>query len=157
MILENNWFLTALICVNALLIYRLYTSQLWTMLLGKPKPTSPIAYKTWTLEELHQYNGVDNPRILLAIKGLVYDVTDKGSSYYGPGTEGDTIFIGGSYHVMAGEDASLALATLRLPSSKTELRSTGYDLSNLSEKELDVLEGWVRKFESKYVLVGKLD
>ena len=59
--------------------------------------------------------------------------------------------------MLAGEDASLALATLRLPSSKTELRSAGYDLSMLSEKEQDVLEEWCRKFESKYVLVGRLD
>jgi hypothetical protein len=59
--------------------------------------------------------------------------------------------------VLAGEDASLALATLRLPRNKTELRSAGYDLSILSEKEQDVLEEWCRKFESKYVLVGRLD
>lgn len=156
MFLANNWVLTALISVNALLAYRLYTSQLWTMFVGKPRPTSPIAYKMWTLGELQQYNGVDNPRILLAVKDLVYDVTDKGSPYYGPGIVVSTISVGGSYHVLAGEDAGLALATLKLPSSKEELRSNGYDLSSLSEKELDVLEGWTRKFESKYVLVGKL-
>ena len=59
--------------------------------------------------------------------------------------------------MLAGEDASLALATLRLPSNKTELRSAGYDLSTLSEREQDVLDGWCRKFESKYVLVGRLN
>jgi hypothetical protein len=35
--------------------------------------------------------------------------------------------------VLAGEDASLALATLTLPRSKTELRSAGNDLSMLSD------------------------
>lgn len=58
--------------------------------------------------------------------------------------------------MLAGEDASLALATLRLPTSKAELRAAGYDLSGLSEREWDVLRGWIRKFESKYVLVGRL-
>jgi hypothetical protein len=85
MILEDGWFLAALICVNALLIHRLYNSQLWTLFMGRPRWTSPIACKMWTLEGVQQYDGVMSPRILIAIKGFVYDVRDKGSIHYGPG------------------------------------------------------------------------
>jgi membrane-associated progesterone receptor component len=126
------------------------------LLMGRPRWTSPIACKMWTLEEVQQCDGVMHPRILIAINGFVYDVTDKGSIHYGPGKR-EWWCLGGTYHVLAGEDASLALATLTLPRSKTELRSAGYDISMLSEKEQDVLEGWCCKFESKYVLVGRLD
>lgn len=83
--LENGWFLTALIGVNALLIHRLYNSQLWVLFMGKPRSRSSIAYKEWGLEELHRHDGVSDTRILIAINGLVYDVTEGGSIYYGPG------------------------------------------------------------------------
>ena len=156
MLLENNWFLTALIIVNALLAYRLYNSQLWTLFAGKPRPTSPIAYKMWTLEELHQYNGVDNPRILLAIKGLVYDVTDKGSSFYGPGTTGVQFLQVDRITCWQERMPVLRWRRSSSPVARQNSESAGYDLSALSEKEQDVLDGWVRKFESKYVLVGKL-
>ena len=53
--------------------------------MGRSRSTSPIAYKMWRLEEVQEYDGVMNSRILIVIKGHVYDVTDKGSIYYGPG------------------------------------------------------------------------
>ena len=42
--------------------------------------------RDFSLEQLRQYDGSRNPRILLAVNGKVFDVT-KGSKFYGPGEE----------------------------------------------------------------------
>lgn len=53
--------------------------------------------RTFTLEELAQYNGTDSEKpIYLALNGLVYDVSG-GREYYETG---------GSYHWLAGKDSS---------------------------------------------------
>jgi len=50
-----------------------------------PKSHPPaILYQTYTPKTLAKYDGKDNGRILLAIKGLVFDVT-AGRNFYGPG------------------------------------------------------------------------
>jgi hypothetical protein len=43
-----------------------------------------VVYKDYTPKTLQPFNGVDHERILLAINGIVYDVT-AGKSFYGPG------------------------------------------------------------------------
>lgn len=40
--------------------------------------------RDFTLEELKEYNGVDNPHVLIAVNGKVFDVT-RGKNFYGPG------------------------------------------------------------------------
>jgi predicted heme/steroid binding protein len=56
--------------------------------------------KTYTATELSQYIGIDPSKpILLALDGLVYDVT-AGREFYQPG---------GSYHDLAGKDSSTEL------------------------------------------------
>lgn len=40
--------------------------------------------RDFSLEQLHEFDGTRNPRILLAVNGKVFDVT-KGSKFYGPG------------------------------------------------------------------------
>lgn len=40
--------------------------------------------RDFTIAELKPYDGVQNPRILMAVKGKVYDVT-RGKNFYGPG------------------------------------------------------------------------
>lgn len=53
--------------------------------------------QTFTAQQLAAYNGNDPQKpIYLALDGLVYDVT-PGAKYYKPG---------GSYHALAGRDAS---------------------------------------------------
>ncbi|EPY85537.1 hypothetical protein CB1_000371035 [Camelus ferus] len=42
--------------------------------------------RDFSLEQLRQYDGSRNQRILLAVNGKVFDVT-KGSKFYGPGEE----------------------------------------------------------------------
>lgn len=44
----------------------------------------PMEKRDFTLEELKEYNGVSNPRILIAVNGKVFDVT-RGKGFYGPG------------------------------------------------------------------------
>ncbi|XP_078443853.1 membrane-associated progesterone binding protein 2 [Wolffia australiana] len=95
-----------------------------------------------SLVELRAYDGSDEEKpIYVAVKGIVYDVT-SGKGFYGPG---------GSYSVFAGRDASRALGKM----SKNEDDVCG-DLDGLSEKELGILDDWVKKFQAKYPVVGRL-
>lgn len=51
-----------------------------------PKGHPPsLLFKTYTPKTLEPFNGQNGQRILLAIKGVVYDVT-AGRNFYGPGT-----------------------------------------------------------------------
>jgi len=71
---------------------------------------------TFTLSELAQYNGVDPSKpIYLALKGVVYDVTEKRDAYQP----------GGSYHILAGKDASRALAVRSLKAEDCTSDLTG--------------------------------
>lgn len=107
--------------------------------------TSPIAgdgNTVFTPEMLSQHDG-SNPDlpIYLAIDGVVYDVT-QGRRTYGPG---------GSYHHMAGKDASRAYVTgcFRKP-------HLTHDLRGLSEKDLASLEHWKGFYDksTKYFRAG---
>ena len=50
-----------------------------------PKGHPPtLLFKTYTPKTLAPFNGQNGQRILLAIKGIVYDVT-AGRNFYGPG------------------------------------------------------------------------
>ena len=44
-----------------------------------------VLFQTYTPKTLEPFHGKDGGRILLAIKGVVFDVT-AGRSFYGPGT-----------------------------------------------------------------------
>ncbi|MBA0811666.1 hypothetical protein Gohar_003542, partial [Gossypium harknessii] len=95
-----------------------------------------------TPQQLIQFNGSDPSKpIYVAINGRIYDVT-AGKSFYGPG---------GAYAMFAGKDASRALAKM----SKNE-EDVCPNLDGLSEKEMDVLNDWVKKFEAKYPVVGRV-
>ena len=49
-----------------------------------PKSHAPtLLYQTYTPKTLSPFNGQEGKRILLAIKGVVYDVT-AGRNFYGP-------------------------------------------------------------------------
>ncbi|XVE97306.1 hypothetical protein REPUB_Repub03eG0008400 [Reevesia pubescens] len=105
-------------------------------------PTPTELSMDLTPQQLSQFNGSDssNP-IYLAINGRIYDVT-AGKSFYGPG---------GDYAVFAGKDASRALAKM----SKNE-EDVCSNIDGLSEKEMGVLNDWVKKFEAKYPVVGRV-
>ncbi|KAK7196282.1 Cytochrome b5-like Heme/Steroid binding domain containing protein [Novymonas esmeraldas] len=101
------------------------------------RPVTSIVKKGYTREQLAQYDGVKNERIFMSVKMKVYEVAPH---FYGPGQH---------YHIFAGTEASLALARADL---------TGKYLNqywvNCSEEELEVLEEYVEKFNSKYPIVG---
>lgn len=59
--------------------------------------------------------------------------------------------------MLAGEDASRALATFKLPSSKSELCANGRKLSDLTKEQLETLDGWIEMFDAKYLYVGQLE
>ncbi len=82
-----------------------------------PKSHPPtLLYQTYTPKTLEPFNGKEGKRILLAIKGVVYDVT-AGRNFYGPGeccrrrprTYAD-LNKEGMYANFAGRDASRGMA-----------------------------------------------
>ena len=77
------------------------------------------------------------PRIVVGAGIYYYDCSYGGCPFYGPG---------GPYNVMAGEDATWALA-------KMEVGKVAR--CDLTEKERGVLDGWIKVFERKYVRVGR--
>ena len=77
------------------------------------------------------------PRIIVGAGTYYYDCSYGGCPFYGPG---------GPYNVMAGVDATWALA-------KMEVGEVAK--CDLTEKEMGVLEGWIKVFERKYVRVGR--
>lgn len=99
----------------------------------------------YTPESLYKYNGHDDMKIYLAVKGRVFDVL-AGRQFYGPS---------GPYANFAGHDASRGLA-LNLFDAEC-VRGIGEpvdDLADLSPEEQDALDGWEEHFEKKYPVVG---
>ncbi|GJP48164.1 hypothetical protein CLOM_g7439 [Closterium sp. NIES-68] len=104
------------------------------------KPQSTLQLGEVTADKLAEYNGSDPSKpILVALKGVIYDVTSA-SSFYGPD---------GPYAIFAGKDASRPLATM-------SMGDVGGSLDGLTEKQLKTLDDWVETFARKYPVVGKL-
>jgi len=104
----------------------------------------PLEKRDFTLEELKIYNGTDNPRILMAVNGKVFDVS-RGREHYGPD---------GPYNVFAGRDASRGLATFSIDSSN--IKDSYDDLSDLNSLQMDSVLEWEMQFMEKYDHIGKL-
>jgi predicted heme/steroid binding protein len=96
--------------------------------------------KNLTLEQLKEY-GPENERVLLALRGIIYDVSN--SDFYSRN---------GAYSMFSGHDASINLA--KMSHDKEVLNK--YWSYKLDRDEESVLNDWVSRFEMKYPVVGEV-
>jgi membrane-associated progesterone receptor component len=106
------------------------------------------AERVWTLEELRGYDGAAGKPVMLAVKGIVFDVS-AGRGFYGKG---------GGYEMLASRDASRALAKMSMaiadvdnPSvddldehQRLSLDSWGWSASRPSTRSLAAWRDWLQ-------------
>lgn len=112
-----------------------------------PKSASKTEFyepRYFTKEELKVFNGVEDKKIYIAIKGTIFDVTSRGD-FYGPD---------GGYHLFAGHDATRALAKMSF--EPDTLANSAFKDLTFMEKE--VLNDWLFKFQhvKNYPIVGRV-
>ena len=97
---------------------------------------------------LYKYNGHDDEKIFIAIRGRVYDCT-TGRSFYGPI---------GPYNNFAGRDASRGLAMNSFDESMVrDWDEPIDDLQGLTESQEAALNQWLDYFDKKYPCIGTLE
>lgn len=113
-----------------------------------PKSHPPtLLYQTYTPKTLEPFDGKEGKRILLAINGVVYDVT-AGRNFYGPN---------GMYANFAGRDASRGMAKQSFETDMlTPIDQPLDKLEDLAPDEIENMRGWMEHFSSKYIVCGKL-
>jgi len=102
----------------------------------------PSADRLFTPEELKQYRG-DNPKLMIAVLGEVYDVS-KGKKFYGKG---------GGYEFFSGVDGSRAFKT-----GDFSEKGLVADVSGMSFEDYAGIEQWRKFYEDskKYTYAGKV-
>ena len=114
--------------------------------------SNPPEFREFVVSDLSAFKGKQeipegrvHASILLALRGVVYDVSFGGYDMYCDGS---------GYHVFAGKDASRAFAKMSLKEEDTN----SSDLSDLTETQQKTLDDWIEKFEKKkkYPVVGKI-
>ncbi|RNF18743.1 uncharacterized protein Tco025E_04485 [Trypanosoma conorhini] len=109
---------------------------------SKPNPTirpvPALRRRGFTREELGEYDGARKSDIYMSVKGVVYEVAPQ---LYGPGQP---------YHVYAGHEVSRCLAKSDLTGQEANKDWT----HGCSKEEMEALDWWANKFNSKYPVVG---
>ncbi|XP_053701644.1 membrane-associated progesterone receptor component 2 [Synchiropus splendidus] len=141
-----NLCLLAALAALLLAVYRRWGRRLGAdAALGAEASALPkMRRRDFSVEQLREYDGLQNPRILMAVNMKVFDVT-SGRKFYGRD---------GPYGIFAGRDASRGLATFCL--EKDALRDEYDDLSDLTAVEMDSVREWEMQFLEKYDYVGRL-
>ncbi|EGW33057.1 uncharacterized protein SPAPADRAFT_60374 [Spathaspora passalidarum NRRL Y-27907] len=106
----------------------------------------------YTRAELSKYNGSDDPKLYVAIRGTIYDVTANEANY-GQGK---------AYHKLVAKDVSrlLGLNRLVLPagqeptSGEEDLTLTTWYTGDLDDKQNGIIDNWIQFFEKRYHIVG---
>jgi len=113
-----------------------------------PKEHPPtVLFKTYTPKTLEPFDGKSGGRILLAINGIVFDVT-AGRNFYGPD---------GMYGNFAGRDASRGMAKQSFDLDMLTAIDQPLDkLQDLRPDEIENMKGWIDHFSNKYIICGKL-
>lgn len=133
-----------LISVIVYLIYKIIRSNFESEAnVPPPPPGLPKLRKDLTVAELGKYDGTQpDGRVLLAVNGVIFDVT-RGKRFYGPG---------GPYSAFAGKDATRGLATGQVAAGDKEYD----DCSDLTPDEVASAKEWEEQFREKYDIVGRL-
>lgn len=139
--------------LNVLLLGTLLYTTYALYLKRSPLPTLPpeppsTVFRTFTPRTLLPYNGANGGPVYFAVRGRVFDVS-AGRNFYGPE---------GPYANFAGRDATRGLACGSFDESMLtkDLDGPLDTLSDLGPEEMESLRGWEERFESKYIVVGRL-
>lgn len=74
----------SLLCLCLFLLYKIVRGDKPADFGPVEEPLPKLKKRDFTLAELQEYDGLKNPRILMAVNGKVFDVT-RGKKFYGPG------------------------------------------------------------------------
>ncbi|KAG2424512.1 hypothetical protein HXX76_014393 [Chlamydomonas incerta] len=130
--------------ILALLAVVLLVAVIITSTSKRAPPPKPEPYKLGdvTLEALRYYNGYDWTKpALVAIKGKVYDVSNK-YEIYGPGKPSNAF---------AGREVARALAL-----GSSDEKDFTDDLAGLTPEQLQRLEGAIQEFAASHDVVGQV-
>ncbi|CAL8283676.1 unnamed protein product [Lota lota] len=127
---------TTQLCAFLMVLYTCFADDI--NLTHKPDST-PV--RLFTEDELKRYDGSeDGQPILMAIKGVVFDVT-KGKEFYGKAAP---------YNALVGRDSTRAIAKMSLDPGDLTPDTAGLTADQLSSLE-KVFEG---TYKTKYPIVG---
>lgn len=73
------------------LLYKIVRGDKQPDIAEEEKPLPKMKKRDFTIAELKPYDGIEDPRILMAVNGKVFDVT-RGKKFYGPGNVSLTYF-----------------------------------------------------------------